>query len=299
MVTMTATMAISPFCSQRRWHANKKMEDAFQSRTAGTVAVKLMNKAAAAAAQAQKPNTQQQPQPKGKAKAKAKARKSDLKKGGAHVALESCGDVIEVDGEQRPRVWLDDVFSAMHFALGEPDVKAVIPTSLVIIVAHAVRMAWIFAFTEQVTIATAVHTKWSVVRKIIQQMVAAAYDNYNEAQQKDAEQSLPMDAAALRKIINDIGATEEDEVPADGDAAAQKTTTPTLTSLRAFSEQDVKTMREWSSSVANRPVRFHVHYIAMQEQLVMNVPTISTVVGLCTAVRIALEGQVPAATWHF
>ena len=73
-----------------------------------------MAKAAAAAAQAQKPNTQQQPQPKGKAKAKAKARKSDLKKGGAHVALESCGDVIEVAGRQRPRVWLDDVFSAFE-----------------------------------------------------------------------------------------------------------------------------------------------------------------------------------------
>ena len=265
--------------------AKLKFDDTFHQQTAGSTSVKMMRKLSVAAAD---------PKPKPKAaakKGKAVPKKSDLKVIG-HGKVEQCADNIAVAGETRARVWFDDLQSAIHFALGEPAHNSKLPTSLVPIVAHATRLGIIFAFNEAVTIAGVEYLKWSLVRKMLQRMVASAKDNYDSVSQQQGE-NLPMDFAALRQIVNDISAEEsEDSLP-----CVSPTSGTTLDNLYYPSEADVATMLQWAHSTT-KSMRFHAAYVSMQEAVLFNIGTISSISALCTCVRQSIVNVVPAATWN-
>ena len=229
------------------------LDDACFAPMAGSVAVKLRQKNAQNA-QKKKRESTAKPDTKGKITKSGGPRKSVLKMVGSAVGkVEDCSATVEAGGDVRARVWLDDLQSALHFALDEPSPHDLLHSSLKSVVSHAVRLALLFAFNEKsVTIAGVEYNKWSLLRKVVQRMVSSAHVAYTQAGGQGGTASLPLELGKLRTIVNDIASKPEDDDDASVLPAADVRQS-TMDVLCSFSEADVTSMKDWSHGVGKRP----------------------------------------------
>ena len=227
-----------------------------------------------------KPKVEPKSQAKSKDAAKIAANKGvkrDLV--AADIGREGEGCVVhDGDGDTRKRAWLDDVQSAVFFALARADATAHIALikvnfctndnfhtefpAVAAVVHTGVRMSFILAFNSKVVFSGNEHTKWSSLRPVVQKLVldaAIAHLQSKTVNVVGSSDKLPLEPGHLRSIVNSIDSTN---VPLT--TPSTKRIDP-LSELKACDESALAMVATWADSVHSRQPRLHKEFQNMIE----------------------------------
>ena len=223
-----------------------------------------------------------EPKPKSQSKAAANNAANNQKKRdlvAADIGHEGEGCLVhDGDGDTRKRAWLDDVQSAVFFALARADATAHIALikvnfctndnfhkefpAVAAVVHTGVRMSFILAFNSKVVFSGNEHTKWSSLRPVVQKLVldaAIAHLQSKTVNVVGSSDKLPLEPGHLRSIVNSIDSTD---VPLT--TPSTKRIDP-LSELKACDDSALAMVATWADSVHSRQPRLHKEFQNMIE----------------------------------